>query len=121
MSLDLSEVALDPDLGQCFQILRQNPGAQASGGFVEGQVDTIQAFGIVTIADADALKQVPEGDRVEGSLQIITNMPIYETLESRSATSDMVVWLGENYRVQSVALWKMWGYRSAIVVRTKGA
>ena len=120
MTLDVSEVALDPDAGSCFQIVRQNPGKQALGGWQPGGTNTILAFGIVTRASPKALLQVPEGDRVEGSLQIVCNQPLYVTSAKKQATSDQIQWCGELYRVQNVAPWGQWGYYSAIAVREVG-
>ena len=123
MPLSLDEVAFDPEMGQCFSVQRQNNGAgvYAAGGWIPGPIQTLTLYGIVTIASAKALEQVPEGDRVTGSVQVICNQPLYVTSEDREATSDIVVWNGDQYRVQSVAKWFMWGYFSAIVVRMKGA
>lgn len=119
MPIDLSEVVNDSDLGQCFQILRTT-GQPGLGGFQTSAPTAIQAFGIIEIADPEALRQVPEGDRVVGSLRVITATPIYETLAQNSAISDEIRWNGSRYRVQSVEPWKMNGFRSAILVRMKG-
>src|SRR5208282_5337590 len=104
MPIDLSEVACDTDLGDCFCITRTT-GYFGPGGWIENPPCQIQAFGIIQIADDQALIQVPQGDRVTGSLEIITETPIYETLKSKSATSDKVYWNGDCYRVQKVGPW----------------
>lgn len=120
MPVSLDEVVLDSDLGICFQVLRQNPGQFAAGGFQPGPVETLNYFGIVTVATPKALNQVPKGDRVEGSIQVICNQPIYETSAGRNAVSDQIQWGGDTWRVQNIAPWFQWGYVSAICVRMKG-
>lgn len=121
MPLSLKEVAADPELGESFTILRQ-PGAFGPGGWVptSGPIP-INARGIITIADDRALEQVPEGDRVHGSIQIVTTTPMYTTLAVNSATSDQVLWFGNKYRVQSVGPWRRNGFYSVIMTRMTGA
>lgn len=119
MAIDLSEVANDPDLGTCFQIVRTT-GQFGLGGFQLTTPEKIQAFGIIEIADPEALRQVPEADRVTGALRLICAQPLNVTLEQTSGISDRIFWRGSYYRVQSVEPWKMNGFYSAILVRTKG-
>lgn len=119
MPIDLSEVALDSDLGQCFEIIRTT-GQFGLGGWQPQPPKTIRAFGIITIPSPEALHQVPEADRVIGMLQIILAQPIYETLAKNSATSDEIRWNASRYRVQAVEPWEMNGYWSAILTRMRG-
>lgn len=117
MPLDFSEIANDPDLGESVCITRTR-GAFGAGGWVTQAVETIMLFGVLTIASDNALEQVPEGDRVKGSLQFITVGPIYETRPG--AISDKATWHGEKYRVQSVGPWVDNNFYSAIMVRMRG-
>lgn len=104
----------------CFTILR-TVGYFGPGGWqTSGPANKIQAWGVIGIAEPEALRQVPEGDRVAGAIQIVTTTPIYETLVKTSATSDHVMWQGDLYRVQSVERWKHFGFYSAILVRMTG-
>jgi hypothetical protein len=119
MALDLSDVVNDSDMGDCFCILRST-GQYAAGGWTAQPPISIQAFGVIAIAEPDDLLQIPEADRVQGSLQVMTATPIYQTLASKSGTSDQIEWRGGTYRVQSVAPWKVNGFYSAIAVRMKG-
>ena len=121
--VSLDEAVLDPDIGSCFQVVRQDTGTGTyiAGAFQPGPTQTLNFFGIVAIATPQALEQVPEGDRVAGSIQVICNQQLYETLESREATSDVIQWGGDTWRVQNVARWGSFGFWSAICVRKKGA
>lgn len=120
MPVDLSEVGLDPDLGSQFCIIR-NGGTFGPGGWLASKPCQIPAFGVIQPATPRALLQVPAGDRVEGSIQIICDQAIYQTLEDRSATSDTVMYQGNEWRVQNVAPWISSGYWSAILVRKTGS
>ena len=119
MPVDLSEVCLDTDLGECFEILRTT-GQFAAGGWQETMSVAVQAFGIITIAESEALDQIPEGDRVTGALQVITADPIYETLARNSGVSDKIRYFGNLYRVQAVAPWRKSGFFSAVLTRMTG-
>lgn len=120
MSLDLSEIPNDPDLGIELTIIR-TPGYSGVGGWQTTTPLSIPAWGIWAVADDEALAQVPEGDRVTGAMQFITATQIFETTLSRSQTSDQINWCGDSYRVQKVGPWKMNGFYSAILVRETGA
>lgn len=118
--IDLSDIATDPDLGSCVTIIR-TPGAFVAGGWQpSGPPTQIPAFGVVGIASPEALEQVPEGDRVTGSLEFVTDQPIYPTLANKSAISDKIQWLNNTYRVASTQPWRHAGFWSAILVRMSG-
>lgn len=117
MLVDLSDVANDVDIGDAVTITR-TPGTYGAGGWVQGAPFPIPAYGPIGIAEDEALLQVPEADRVTGSLQFVTVTPIYKTMAGQ--TSDTIIWLGNVYRVISVAPWKHAGFYSAILVREKG-
>ena len=119
MPFSLADIANDPDLGQEFTILRSS-GFFGAGGWQDA-VTEVPAYGVICVADDEALQQVPEGDRVAGSLQAISESPIYETQEQRAGLSDKIGWNGCTYRVQSVAPWKDFGFYSAILVRIQGS
>ncbi len=120
MAVDLSEVALDADLGTAVTIIRQT-GSFAAGGWQVLSTQRIQAFGVIGIASPEALEMIPEGDRVAGSIEFVVNQPIYETLASNSGVSDKIEWNGNMYRVQAVAPWVLNGFYDAILVRMTGA
>lgn len=123
MPLDLSEAVLDPDLGECFSVTRQTTGSGifVAGSFQPGPTTKLTFYGIVSVAEPKTLRQVPEGDRVEGSMQIISSQRLYQTLASRDATSDVVTWKGDQWRVQSSAPWVSWGFWISVISRMKGA
>jgi len=117
----VSEVLNDPDLCQ-FVTLTRTFGQFGPGGWEAIQPPkTFTMYGCITIADSKALQQIPEGDRVIGSLQFDTVTPIYTTSEDLSLISDEITWQDKLYRVQAVAKWRDFGYYSAILVRMQGS
>ena len=118
--IDLSEIVNDPDLGQPFTITRTT-GEFAAGGWQADAPTLIPAFGVITVASDEALQQVPEGDRVAGSMMVFTQTPIYQTLVNQSGISDTLVWRGNTYRVQAAGPWEDYGYYQAIIARMTGA
>lgn len=120
MAVDLTEVAMDVDLGAEVTIIRQT-GTYAMGGWQVLSTQQIPAFGVLGIASPETLEMIPEGDRVTGSIEFVTAQPIYETLTSTSGISDKILWNGNTYRVQSVAPWPMNGFYDAILVRMAGS
>ena len=119
MPFSLARVANRRSFGQPITILRST-GAFGLGGWKETTVQ-ISAFGIIAPAADEAIAQLPEADRVTGSLQLIIQQPVFETQIERQGTSDRVQWNGNVYRVAGVAPWKDFGFYSAILVRVTGA
>jgi hypothetical protein len=119
----LADLTVDPDLSECLTIIRSSGKFKA--GVWQNQQQEINASGTVVIASDEALAQVPEGDRVQGSIHLVCAQPIYETLVQRgpetnqigAGLSDVVKWNGILYRVQSVQPWKKYCIWSAILVR----
>jgi len=120
--IQVGDIVNDPDFAQPGGVtIIRTRGSFVAGGWRANAPISIQSSGTIVPAEAEALEQVPEGDRVSGSLQFLTTDPIYETLESLGAISDKVDWNGQTYRVQSVTPWKDFGFYSAILVRMTGA
>jgi hypothetical protein len=120
MAFDLSDVTLDPDMGSPVTIIRTT-GKFAQGGWTADTPQQISAFGVVGIADDQALEQVPEGDRVTGALQLVIHQPIFPTSEAHARVSDQIRWMGNLYRLIGVAPWKHFGFYSGVLVRMTGA
>lgn len=123
--IDLEELTFDEDFAQAFTILRSQ-GTWARGGWQESARQQIPAVGIITPASAEDLLQVPEGDRVAGSMLVSTATRLYRSHsnginDDNSGTSDLVVWHGDTYRVSGVWPWVDQGFWKAVFVRVKGA
>lgn len=120
--IQLGDLCNDPDFCQPGGVtIIRTRGAFVAGGWQAAAPVNVASSGTIVPADAEALNQIPEADRVDGSLQFLTSQPIYETLEKLGAISDKLQWNGNLYRVQSVTPWKDFGFYSAILVRMSGA
>lgn len=118
--IDVSDILEDPDLCQDFTVYRSS-GAFAAGGWVEGEPAQVPFSGVITVASAKELAQVPEGDRVQGSMAFRSSQPIYVTRNGEfKGTSDRIMWRGEPYRVVQVLPYADYGYWKAIGARMEG-
>ena len=115
----LDDVVTDFDMADSFTITR-NVGNFVAGGWAVTSTWTINAFGVVAVAEPRTLEMVQEGDRIKGAIQIHTNQPLYPTLAWREGTSDTVTWLGDTWRVMESSPWWNFGYWMSILVRMEG-
>jgi len=114
-SWSLSDLALDPDLGEALTIVRST-GSFAAGGFQSSTV-SLDWWGILAVAEDEILRQFSEGDRITGDLILFSADPLYETSEQRSGLSDQVAWNQGLYRIVKVGPWKDWGFYAAVLTR----
>ncbi|MGD8188568.1 hypothetical protein ACQCN2_01075 [Brevibacillus ginsengisoli] len=114
--LDVSEVITDPDFAQTF-IVHRKSDTWSSGRTVSSEV-SLSMIGIVTVADADTLEQLPEGDRVTGMMCFYSTQELFRTREQ--GTSDEIEWRGERYRVKKVFPYGDYGYYKAVGDRMAG-
>lgn len=125
---DLGFVVSDGVLSEPYSIIRST-GSFQKGGWVTSET-TIPGYGVVSVATAEDLEMVPEGDRVTGSMVFHSQDRIYETMldvPAQGATvqrvSDIMVWpVGTNrqWRVLSVFPYPNRNYWKAIAVRLAG-
>ncbi|MEK8128666.1 hypothetical protein WMW72_12185 [Paenibacillus filicis] len=105
-------------------VVNRITGKWVRGRFVTDPEDKIIIQGTVTVANAEDLQQVPEGDRVTGLMCFYSQQPIYITRDegeiSGAGISDEIEWKGERYRVSTVAPWSDFGYYKAFGVRMAG-
>ena len=100
--VNLSRVVHSPRMSQKITILRRT-GSWEYGTWVQSdQPETLTMRGIVTMASAKDLQQVPEGDRLTGSIKILTTERIFITDGAAGNITDMVFWRGARYRVVTV-------------------
>lgn len=119
-TISFADLANDPDLGQPFTIIRTAGGQFVRGGW-SGKTQNIPTYGLIVPADDWALAQVPEGDRVTGSMMAITTTTLYLTSEAAGAVSDQISWQGDRYRVVHVGPYQDFGYNFAVLTRMTGS
>lgn len=118
--VNLSRVVHSPRMSQKITILRRT-GAWVDGAWVQSdQPETLAMRGIVTMANAKDLQQVPEGDRLTGAIRILTTERIYITDGTADNITDMVFWRGARYRVVTVTPDVDYGFYRSIGTRLDG-
>jgi len=118
---DLSEVIDDGILGEPFTINRST-GVFSLGGYVITPV-SIAAYGVVSVARDEDLREIPEADRVTGAMVFHTSTRIYLTQQDADGTqhiSDIVLWNYQLYRIIHVGPYPNRTYWKALGVRIQG-
>ena len=118
--VNLSRVVHSPRMSQKLTILRRS-GAWEYGTWVQDErPEALSMRGIVTMASAKDLQQVPEGDRVTGSIRILTTERIYITDGPAGNITDMVLWRNARYRIVTVTPDVDYGFYRSIGTRLDG-
>lgn len=116
--VNLARVVHSPRMSQKITILRRG-GSWQYGTWVQDENPTeLSMRGIVTMANAKDLQQVPEGDRLTGAIKILTTERIYIT--SDGEITDMVFWRGARYRIVTVTPDIDYGFYRSIGSRLDG-
>ncbi len=121
-NLFLDEVVLDADLAEAYTIIRSN-GKFVMGGWQDTK-QTLQGFGVVTVARPSEIQMLPEGDRNSEVRAFYSAQPLYETrdnFQEGTGVSDILVWNGFKYRVMVVAEYGNRGYWKAIAAKMSAA
>ena len=116
--IDMSDIVKSPEWGQSFTIYR-GPGSWLNGVWQPGS-DPVQGQGAVTVATANDLEMIPEGDKVVGAMVFHSQQPIYQTYgdaNGAGASSDIIVWRDQRYRVLQVGPFCDYGFYRAICTR----
>jgi len=119
--IDLSEVITDPDLGEPFVIWRSTGGKFVAGGWQEDEPNPITTWGVVTVANAQEVTMVPEGDRIKGVMKVYSTERLYGThADPTPGTSDIVEWNSERFRIMNVLPRPNRGFWTGYAVRLGG-
>lgn len=118
--IDVSEVLLDPDLCESFQIERST-GTLGSGGWkVNIPPAVLNAYGAVRNMSGEELESIPAADRVNEMISIRSTTTMFVTSADQSATSDVIIWKNDRYRVVSTKDYGSQGYSYAVAGRMAG-
>jgi hypothetical protein len=120
--INVSNVVNSPRMAQPFTILR-GPGSWLNGVWIP-TATPIDGFGVVSVAQPRDIEMIPEGDRVTGMMVFHSECPIYGTHANsagQGASSDIVVWRSQNFRILFVYPFEDYGYFRAIGTRMKAA
>ena len=125
--INVSEVITDPDLAQAYTIVR-SVGSFVKGVWTEGTPTSISVVGTISVASNKELRQLPEGDRIQGAMVFHSTEQIYTTRvgagtgrrATTSGISDKILWRGDYYKVLNVSPYVDYGYYKAIGERIAG-
>jgi hypothetical protein len=118
--INVAELMTDPDFTQVLKVWRQT-GEWIAGEFVYGEEVMLSVPGIVTVANVKDLEQVPEGDRVKGTMCFYSTFKLELTRNSPDqGTSDQIEWRGERYRLFQIMPQFDYGYNKAFGARMAG-
>lgn len=122
--LNIAELVQDPDFQQSF-IINRITGDFNNDGIFETTEQQLMFSGVISPRKTRDMKQDPQGDQIEGMIDIYTNDPIYTTVlgnvNEDSKLSDEVEWRREKYRITQVENFTDFGYYHAIAIYKRGA
>lgn len=119
--INIGRIVNSQNFARSFTVYRET-GSWQKGKWIPTETP-IQMSGTITAASPNDLNQVPEGDRVTGTICFYSQQEIFETRANdpdpnvKDGTSDQILWDGYRYRVSSVMPWGDFGYYKAIAVR----
>lgn len=106
MTIDVSELLLDPDFTQSVQVIRATAPVD-----IHGRVTPVETtFEIVASVQANsgqALAMLVDGSRISDSISVHSQTLLFASEQGRVA--DIVVWRNRRYVVKIVRLWDGWG------------
>ncbi len=118
----LSFACNDPLTAEQFTVQRSQGGYYDAGGWSD-QYTTLNYYGVIRPLAPKEVDMEMEADRVHGTIEIRCELPLYVTRVAPEiggpATSDIVIWHNQNYRVVSAAPYD--GFWAAVAVRMEGA
>lgn len=122
--INISEIIVDPDFAQGFTVERK------AGTWVDSVFTTtaqiLPFYGVIIPLNTKDMKQLPEGDTIQGAIEVYTLQPISTTQLANEAwnpetLSDEIIWQQENYKIIQVRNFTDFGYFKAVAVRKFGA
>lgn len=122
--INVSRVLASTNFNQEFTVYRKK-GHWDKGKIIQTE-DTLTLRGVVSVASPKQLQQIPEGDRVTGTMVFHSPSEIFTTrasgTESTSTygTSDELEWQGKRYKVISVLPYVDYGYYKAFATYMEG-
>lgn len=119
--LNFADIINNPDWVQAFQVTRSS-GEFAAGGWTEFPPQMLTIYGATYPSTNEELQQVPEGDRVTGTITIWSAQQIFRTHRDGDTPgiSDKILWQGNLYKISTVMPYVDYGVWGAIAVRMTG-
>lgn len=111
--INVSRVINSPHFSQSFTVYRKS-GSWVAGRW-EGSETALSFRGVISVANADELEQIPEGDRQKGAISVCSSSPLQVT--TGSGTSDEIEWRGNRWRAMQMSPYADYGYYKVIAVK----
>ncbi len=99
-NLDVSDVLCDPDLVDTGLVCVRSTETLSAGGIASFTPTNQRFAGVVTSDQGKTLERQAAGERVEGSIRIITRFALQDGAAGQ--TADTVLWRGRTYTVAQV-------------------
>ncbi len=111
--INVSRIIKSPKFAQTFSVFRKS-GNWVDSRWVQTESE-IKMTGVVTVANAQEIIQIPEADRTTGVMCFHSTQELFTT--NKKGTSDEIAWQGNRYRVYSVYPWIDYGYYKAFGIK----
>jgi len=115
--INMARVIYSPRMSQSIKIERTQ-AVLFEGEFYPQAPEEITMRGIITLARPEDTEQDAGGDRITGSIRVLTPKELYLTGDER--ISDVVIWRGSRYRVLECSPDIDWGFYRSTCVRLEG-
>lgn len=116
--INVGRIVNSRNFAQPYTVHRQS-GSWVAGRWIPSPEIDLNFFGTIAVATQKELMQIPEGDRVTGTMMFFSEKQIFVTHSEEGAegTSDEITWRDERYRINAVVPWVDFGYYLAFGVR----
>lgn len=114
--IDASEVLLDPDFVEPFDVRRSTPGTFASGseGVFQQGYQVLHLIGAIQPPGPDEAKRLKEGVRID-NIRCVWCVDEIKLGDGKTREADVLIFHGGNWRVFKVEDWRTNGYWLAFV------
>jgi len=117
----MKRVTRSPLLNSQALTIMRSVGEEVDGRWVEGTPIILNIRGVASPSTQKELRQLPEGDRVTGSITFTTVDELFISHGGETpGTSDIIIWKGNKYRLLSVFQWGDYGFYTSIAIRMRG-
>jgi hypothetical protein len=115
--INVSFLISDPAFAQTIKVYRKTGDWAPNGEFVITE-NELSMTGVISIANAEQIEFIPEGDRIGGEIAIHTLEALYNsrnaTETEQAGVSDEILWHGDRYKIYQVNEYSDYGYYFAI-------
>jgi hypothetical protein len=112
VTVDISEMMLDPELTETFTVRRPTGSYDGHGQWRATYADTA-VVGIAQPMSPREVEMLPEGSRIDNMMSFWSAVEM-KTADGNRAEADVIVYQGASYKVVKVNPWGPSGYWKAM-------